>query len=320
MNKHGVEELLLALGVTEFTNRKSEVDFPCPFAPWTHKGLVDDRPSAGISVGLNGTKSYFNCFTCNRKGSLYVMVKQLCDLDMKFEKALTLVEDERATGMEAELSNAMRWYSPEQVVQEKPEGRVWSEKELEAFEKPEKEVLDYLSSRGIKDAVATAAKWEVCYDLTERRLAFPVRSIDGKLVGIVGRTLNATNPKYKNYWKFQKSLYLYGEHKLTDECDKMYVMEGMLDVVKASQVLKNCVGLFGCEMSKRQEDRILRQKKAVYLLLDGDEAGGSAKRQIISKLRGRSQLFDCEMLYGHDPASLSESDLLDLVTQASLIL
>ena len=317
MNKHGIIELLYAIGVQDYTLRKSEVDFSCPFAPWTHKGL-DERPSAGISISNNGNKSFFNCFTCNRKGDLHKLVKQLCDLDKKFEVALPLVTSERTTGMEGSLNEAMRWYNPEHVIQEKAEGRIWSEKELEAFEELPVEGVKYLKGRGIDKKTARA--WEVCYDLTERRLAFPVRRTDTKLVGIVGRTLGNSEPKYKNYWKFQKSLYLYGEHKLTDKCDKVYVMEGMMDVLKSSQVLENCVGLFGCEMSKQQEDRILRQKKAVYLLLDGDEAGGSAKRQVISKLLGRSQLFDCEMLYGHDPASLSESDLLDVVAQAKLIL
>lgn len=317
MNKHGIIELLYAIGVQEHTIRKNEVDFSCPFAPWTHKGL-DERPSAGINISNNGNKSFFNCFTCNRKGDLHKLVKQLCDLDKKFEAALPLVRDENATGMEGKLNEAMCWYSPEQTVHTEPEGRIWSEKELGAFEELPLVGEKYLEGRGIDKK--TARNWEVCYDLTERRLAFPVRRIDGQLVGIVGRTLNDSEPKYKNYWKFQKSLYLYGEHKITDQCDKIYIMEGMMDVVKASQWLMNCVGLFGCEMSKRQEERILRQKKAVYLLLDGDSAGGSAKRQIISKLQGRSQLFDCEMLYGHDPASLSESDLLDIVTQATLIL
>jgi len=317
MNKEGIIELLYAIGVREFTQRKSEFDFSCPFSFWTHKGM-DEKPSAGINITNNGNKSYFNCFTCSRKGDLHTFVKQLCDLDKKFEKALPLVIDEKASGMAGKLNDAMRWYNPEQIVREEAEGRVWSEKELEAFEELPPVGLTYLEGRDIRKE--TARNWEVCYDLNEKRLAFPVRKVDGKLVGIVGRTLNGGEPKYKNYWKFQKSLYLYGEHKLTDECDEVYIMEGMLDVVKSSQVLQNCLGLVGCEMSQKQEDRILRQKKAVYLLLDGDEAGGSAKKQIINKIRGRSQVFDCEMPYGHDPASLSESDLLETVAQAKLIL
>lgn len=317
MNKHGIIELLSALGVKEYTIRKGEVDFSCPFAPWTHKGL-DERPSAGISISNNGNKSFFNCFTCSRKGGLHKLVKQLCDLDQKFEAALPLVRDEKTTGMEGKLNEAMRWYNPEHSVQEKPEGRIWSEKELEAFEELTPEGVGYLCDRGVEEQ--TAKEWEVCYDLTERRLAFPVRRIDGKLVGIVGRTLDDSEPKYKNYWKFQKSLYLYGEHKLVDEYKNVYVMEGMMDVLKSSQVLENCVGLFGCEMSQMQEDRILRQKKAVYLLLDGDEAGYDAVLKIIDRIRGRSQVLVCETPHGSDPASLSESDLLDIVTHAKLIL
>lgn len=306
MNLHGIKNVLTALGVNKYYVRSSaEVDLSCPFAPWTHAGFADTRPSAGITINDNGV-SLFNCFTCARKGTLHTMVRQLTDLDQRFAVALPLVTEERKNGLDYALEEALRWYQPKQSMARANDYAVRSEKELDTFPSGRKEVAEYMQGRGIlPDAVAA---WDCRYDAANNRAVFPVRDKQGKLVGLVGRALDQRTPAHHNYWHFRRGSFLFGEHKIVEE-STIVVVEGVIDAIKISQFVANPVATFGAQVTDYQIDKLLSWQQPICLMFDGDEAGRKATKSVGDRLKGRTTLMCINLPEGRDPADLSLEQL-----------
>jgi len=119
----------------------------------------------------------------------------------------------------------------------------------------------------------------------------PQRDTYGKIVALIGRTL-LPEPlrqakgiyKYKNT-SFKKGHYLFGlyENKqaILDQ-GFVFVVEGQLDVIKASEIgFKNIVGLGTSSMSIYQYCLISRYCNNIHLLLDNDVAGRKGRERII---------------------------------------
>jgi DNA primase len=135
----------------------------------------------------------------------------------------------------------------------------------------------YALDRGLE--IETIRTWGGGYDSYRKRILFPVRNTRGQLVGAVGRTINGHHIKYFNYFDFNKSRYLFGEHFVKG--GSLIIVEGLLDTVSVWQALQkenaleefSVVGLLGSSPSKKQLDKIKKLSRDVVLFLDNDAAG-----------------------------------------------
>ncbi len=153
---------------------------------------------------------------------------------------------------------------------------------------------DRLARQGYRDGELLAAGLLVqtergrAYDRFRGRLTFPIRGIDGRVLGFGARALDDSLPKYLNSPQtrlFDKSSTLYGIDRAKTairERNSAIVVEGYMDVIVAHQYgYDNVVASLGTALTEKQVGIVKRLTKNLTLALDADAAGEMAA------LRGR---------------------------------
>lgn len=121
-------------------------------------------------------------------------------------------------------------------------------------------------------------------DFFQNRITFPIWNLEGEVIAFSGRIYNTTdNSKYVNSKEssiFKKGNILYNYHNVrefTKKNDKVILMEGFMDVIRASSVgINNCVASLGTSVTKEQVELLKRMTDNVILCFDGDKAGKHA--------------------------------------------
>jgi DNA primase len=147
----------------------------------------------------------------------------------------------------------------------------------------------YLKGKGYGETELLAAGLLVerddknSYDRFRSRLIFPIRNIQGKVIGFGGRALDDSLPKYLNSPQtpvFDKSSSLYGiDHAKTAirQKDQAVIVEGYMDVLTAHQHgYDNVVASMGTAMTDKQLAILKNLTKNLILALDADTAGEEA--------------------------------------------
>jgi DNA primase len=121
------------------------------------------------------------------------------------------------------------------------------------------------------------------YDRFRNRLIFPIRNIQGKVIGFGGRALDDSLPKYLNSPQtpvFDKSSSLYGiDHAKTAirQKDQAVIVEGYMDALAAHQHgYDNVVASMGTAMTDKQLAILKNLTRNLILALDADTAGEEA--------------------------------------------
>lgn len=196
---------------------------------------------------------------------------------------------------------------------------------------------------------------DVGFDEKRMRITFPIRDIEGSLVGISGRSVDGSNPKYKVYQgrhqrvdyngKPVQSLgelgewfpsysstdirnHLYRGHAVYDPCffgkvpkeSKVIVVEGYKAALWLVQLgYPLTVALMGARMSATQERLIKRMGVPTYILLDNNDAGQSGMDFIASKL-GRCSFPVYRCFYPEDRSADTQPDDLTTAEEVEEIL
>ena len=132
-----------------------------------------------------------------------------------------------------------------------------------------------------------------CYDRFRRRLIFPIRDVQGHVVGFGARALaEGQHPKYLNSPQtelFDKGRLLYGldvAREAIRKADRAVIVEGYMDVITAHQAgFQNVVASLGTALTVEQVDLLKRFTTNVTLALDADTAGLEATRRAIEAAR-----------------------------------
>lgn len=131
---------------------------------------------------------------------------------------------------------------------------------------------------------------EVGFDDKHMRITFPLRDIEGTLVGISGRAVNDQQPKYKVYdlefkdfdlpqHKTHKSHLLWNGHLVLPQtyfsaASYVVLVEGFKACMRFLQAgIPNTVAMLGSFMSDFQRQLIERMASEVYIMLDDNTAG-----------------------------------------------
>src|SRR4030042_1111967 len=147
----------------------------------------------------------------------------------------------------------------------------------------------YLKGKGYGEAELLAAGLLVekddrnNYDRFRNRLIFPIRNIQGKVIGFGGRALDDSLPKYLNSPQtpvFDKSSSLYGIDRAKTairQNDLAIITEGYMDVLTAHQYgYTNVVASMGTAMTDKQLTILKGLTRNLILALDADAAGEEA--------------------------------------------
>ncbi|MDX1804234.1 MAG: DNA primase [Alcanivorax sp.] len=129
------------------------------------------------------------------------------------------------------------------------------------------------------------------YDKFRDRIIFPIRDSRGRTIGFGGRVLGDGKPKYLNSPEtpvFHKGQELYGLwewRQSRDRSDRLYVVEGYMDVIALAQHgVANVVATLGTATTEDHARKLFRQVNEVILCFDGDQAGVRAAWRALESL------------------------------------
>ena len=147
-------------------------------------------------------------------------------------------------------------------------------------------LTDYLLSKGIelKKLIDLGISNENGTDLFINRIMFPLYDLEGNVVAFSGRIYNTKDgSKYINTKEtkiFKKGSILYNYHnakELLKKNDAIIVMEGFMDVIRASTVgINNCIATMGTALTKQNANLLKKMANNIILCFDGDKAGEEA--------------------------------------------
>jgi DNA primase len=268
-----LEEIRTILDLCHMTPAQSKENswvYACPFAAVSgHRESVNRHPCFWISPAEHALAgAVWNCFSCHRSGTLLQFLDALESLlhqdvteARKATRAL-LIGDPSA--LAAQIPPYEAHFEAKKAAQ-----MTFPASWLRPYAG---RVPRYLLDRGITKE--TAELFEVGHDKEERRVFYPVRDVQKRLVGAVGGLIDRNRPsarKYKNYWAkvcrkcrapvqsyngemfcslcgaiplrqvvsgFKKSNVLYGIHvpRRPQHCT-LVVVEGIVDTLRVYQAL-----------------------------------------------------------------------------------
>ncbi|MEY2892463.1 MAG: hypothetical protein RJA98_2371 [Pseudomonadota bacterium] len=157
------------------------------------------------------------------------------------------------------------------------------------------------------------------YDRFRDRIMFPIRSVQGDVIGFGGRVLDKGEPKYLNSPEtpvFHKGRELYGLYEARQALrQKGYalVVEGYMDVVALAQSgFGNAVATLGTACTAEHVQKLFRFTESVVFSFDGDAAGRrAAGRALEAALPHATDVRTVRFLFlptEHDPDSYVRSN------------
>jgi DNA primase len=152
------------------------------------------------------------------------------------------------------------------------------------------------------------------YDRFRDRIMFPIRSVQGDVIGFGGRVLDRGEPKYLNSPEtpvFSKGRELYGLFEgraAIRQRGYALVVEGYMDVVALAQSgFGNAVATLGTACTPDHLQKLFRFTESVVFSFDGDKAGRrAAGRALEASLPHASDTRTIRFLFlpaEHDPDS-----------------
>ncbi|HET9642774.1 MAG TPA: DNA primase [Burkholderiaceae bacterium] len=152
------------------------------------------------------------------------------------------------------------------------------------------------------------------YDRFRDRIMFPIRSIQGDVIGFGGRVLDQDEPKYLNSPEtpvFVKGRELYGLYEARQAVRAKgfaLVVEGYMDVVALAQLgFPNAVATLGTACTSDHVQKLFRFTESVVFSFDGDVAGRrAATRALEASLPHAGDTRTIRFLFlppEHDPDS-----------------
>ena len=161
----------------------------------------------------------------------------------------------------------------------------------------------------------TIAKEQRSYDRFRDRIMFPIRNVQGKIIGFGGRTLGDGQPKYLNSPEtplFHKGSELYGFYEArhhTAKLTQLVIVEGYMDVVALHQYgITQTVATLGTAVTAKQIQKCLRYVNHLTFCFDGDSAGRQAAWKALTialpLLREGIHIHFLFLPDGEDPDSL----------------
>ena len=157
------------------------------------------------------------------------------------------------------------------------------------------------------------------YDRFRDRVMFPIRSVQGEVIGFGGRVLDKGEPKYLNSPEtpvFSKGRELYGlfeARQAIRTAGYALVVEGYMDVVALAQAgVAQAVATLGTACTAEHVQKLFRFTDSVVFSFDGDAAGRrAAQRALEASLPFATDTRTVRFLFlpaEHDPDSFVRSE------------
>ncbi|MGY4829304.1 DNA primase [Sphaerotilaceae bacterium SBD11-9] len=343
-----VQELLSRADIVEIVGRHVQLKK----AGINHKGLCPFHGEKTPSFTVSATRQTYHCFGCGVHGNAIGFLMEYSGMgfldavrDLAQQVGLTVPEDDRSPQERERAAELKERQATLSDVLAKAADHY--RKQLKANPR----AIDYLKGRGLTGEIAAAFGlgfapdgWRGLasvfpkyddplleesglviatgddeaerkrYDRFRDRIMFPIRSVQGDVIGFGGRVLDKGEPKYLNSPEtpvFIKGRELYGLHEARSAMRQrgyVLVVEGYMDVVALAQLgFPNTVATLGTACTAEHVQKLFRFTDSVVFSFDGDAAGRrAAGRALEASLPHASDTRTVRFLYlppEHDPDS-----------------
>ena len=304
------------------------------------KALCPFHPEKTPSFMISPERQIFKCFGCNEGGDVFAFIKR--SEGMEFGEALKFLADKagvklpdykpggeeklKETVLEANrLTSELYHYllvshSSGKRALDYLKARRITDKSIKDFQigfSPggNDTLVKFLTKRGFipKDLITAGlilpSFGKGMYDRFRDRITFPIRSLQGKVIGFSARSLGSNQPKYMNSPEtpvFSKSGVLFGMDRAKGEIKKQneaVLVEGNIDVVSSHQVgITNVVAPLGTSLTEKQLEILRRFTETLLISFDTDIAGdAAAKRGIDMAEKIGMNIKVVQLTEGKDP-------------------
>lgn len=263
----------------------------CP----VHKGGQEKTPSFHIHIPTGS----FGCFSCGAKGNF----KELKFL-MGVSDDSVVLKPYTPRGQKAETNDKI------------------NPAVLACYRKCPVKLIE----EGFEESVLQ--EHEVGYDGLYNRITFPIRTPEGRLVAISGRSADGSEPRYKVYthvmlrdaadekYSSKSKNWLYGAHTLGNRQDVLYVAEGFKACLWLRQAgLHNTVATMGTQVTESQIMALQKLTDRVILVLDMDEFGRLATKKTALKLLGIGMPTESRSYPGKQPDDLTSDQIQHYIVE-----
>ena len=311
MNKHlsseHIDDLFDYIGVTKrrWKSNGDSCQICCPI----HR---EQRPSCGVSLSLQ----IFHCFSCGEKGTIpYLLYKSLPDEFKTIYQAVKFIRDrykvEISRFSNDHITRIKRYEDFFNIEQKR---RVVKPMHTLAPFKSGIETYRYFYDRGFDDEMLEM--FMIGYDSIYKTVTIPVFWEDSTLAGIIGRFIypRSQAERYKVY-DFSRKELLFPIDKVDLSTGEIILVEGVFDAIRLFQLgYRNTLALQTTELSKPQEEYLLRNVNSIILMLDNDERGQIATQKIIDRLKGQLNLYTLYYpFHGKDPCDWSYDEIKNIL-------
>jgi DNA primase len=343
-----VQDLLSRADIVEIVGRHVQLKK----AGINHKGLCPFHAEKSPSFTVSATRQTYHCFGCGVHGNAIGFLMEHSGMgfldavrDLAQQVGMTVPEDDRSPQERERAAELKERQATLSDVLAKAADHY--RKQL----KSNPRAVDYLKGRGLTGEIAAAFGlgyspdgWRGLasvfpqyddplleesglviatgdneadrkrYDRFRDRIMFPIRSVQGDVIGFGGRVLDKGEPKYLNSPEtpvFIKGRELYGLHEArTAMRQRGYglVVEGYMDVVALAQSgFPNAVATLGTACTAEHVQKLFRFTDSVVFSFDGDAAGRrAAGRALEASLPHATDTRTIRFLFlpaEHDPDS-----------------
>jgi DNA primase len=343
-----VHDLLARVDIVEIVGRHVELRK----AGATHKGLCPFHGEKTPSFTVSAVRQTYHCFGCGVHGNAIGFLMEHSGIgfvdavrDLAQQAGMAVPEDdaspearaqaakqrERQTTLTETLARAAAFYRAQLKSSERsiaylkgrglsgeiaarfglgyaPDG--WRSL-ASAFSRYDDPLLE---ESGLVLAQGDCEETRKRYDRFRDRVMFPIRSVQGEVIGFGGRVLDAGEPKYLNSPEtpvFSKGRELYGLYEARQALRQhgfALVVEGYMDVVALAQLgFPNAVATLGTACTADHVQKLFRFTDSVVFSFDGDAAGRrAAGRALEAALPLASDTRSVRFLFlpaEHDPDS-----------------
>ena len=295
------------------------------------------------SCKINEDQASFYCFGCGAKGDIFTLytdlynytfldaVKELSQqvgVIINFNDTADFKKENIAQDI---LELAAKWFNNNlnnaeaNVCNQYLKNRNLSKETIKNFQlgysfNSKTSLYAYLKNKSFSDAdllksnIVKFDKNKKIKDFFYKRLIFPIRSIQGRVVGFGGRALDNSNPKYINSPEsnlFQKRYLLYNldKAKLTARKKRnILISEGYMDVISLYQNgITSIVAPLGTALTEDQLKLAWKYSPKPTIMFDGDSAGIRASYKVaimaLPLISDKNFIQFVELPNGYDPDS-----------------
>lgn len=307
--------------INEIRNKNDIVEVISKYVPLTQRGknyfgVCPFHDDHSPSMSVSKEKQIFTCFSCGATGNVFTFVADYEHIG--FYDAVRLLGNRvgynlgSAKGTKNKNSEAYEIYDTAcrfyqnnlntalgKNANEYLETRKIDKETIKKFKiglsSSKATLTDYLISKkySLKKLIDLGISNENGTDLFINRIMFPLYDLEGKVIAFSGRIYNTKDgSKYINTKEtsiFKKGTILYNYHnakELLKKNDSIIVMEGFMDVIRASAVgINNCVATMGTALTKQNASLLKKAANNIILCFDGDKAGEEATVSAINVLK-----------------------------------